>query len=60
MIEGRPRQSLVFYEPPQEMQAIGAGDPFVKSFGGKFDHRMLVRNLRLMLLHFILLVTLNL
>ena len=35
MIEGRPRQSLVLYDPPQEVPAGGV-DPFQKSFGGKF------------------------
>jgi len=34
MIEGKPRQSLILYDPPQELPAGGV-DPLQKSFGGK-------------------------
>jgi hypothetical protein len=34
MIEGRPRQSLILYDPPSEI-AAGGYDPMGKSFGGK-------------------------
>jgi hypothetical protein len=34
MIPGRPRESLVLYDPPQEIPAgVDPNDPFKKSFG---------------------------
>jgi hypothetical protein len=36
MIEGRPRQSLILYDPPSEAPQDGS-DPMQKSFGGKYQ-----------------------
>jgi dynein light intermediate chain len=37
MVEGRPRESLVLFDPPHEIpQGVSpGGDPFKKSFGSK-------------------------
>ena len=40
MIEGRPRQSLVLYDPPYETQ-LGGVDPFAKSGGKVYSFNLL-------------------